>query len=399
MAGLAVGLAMLAALTIGGAIITQRATAQVRAFTQITNHWGLVFVAISAEDEALHKYLATGTDLDHAALAAMIGTAEPDLTWLAAHGGSEETFQVSLLRYDYLRYTSTLRAVLAAGSRQDQGAIDANVQPAALGFASLRRQVVANVERNQQDLNAYLAAVDRRNRTLRSFALGVFGADLATFALCAAILIGYQRRIERQAITSHHQAMHDSLTGLANRALFRDRADQALRLAARTRQPFGLVAIDLNGFKQVNDTLGHHSGDLLLKHVADRLSECVRDTDTIARLGGDEFSILLPNVTSVADATDVAERVLRAIRQPLDLDGVPAEVGGSIGVAVFPTHGDRVEQLLQHADAAMYTAKRHRLGVCVYDAIEHHEPTPTPTPTPVEAVAGAGHLSPAPVLP
>jgi diguanylate cyclase (GGDEF)-like protein len=391
MAGLAVGLAVLAALTIGGAISTQRATAQVRAFTQITNHWGLVFVQISEEDEALHKYLATGTDLDHAALATVIGAAEPDLTWLAGHGGAEETFQVSLLRYDYLRYTSTLRAVLDAGSRQDQGAIDANVQPAALGFAALRRQVVANVERNHRNLNAYLAAVDLRNRTLRSFAVGVFGADLATFGLCAAILIGYQRRIERQAVASHHQAMHDSLTGLPNRTLFRDRADQALRIAARTRQPFGLIAIDLNGFKQINDTLGHHSGDLLLKHVAARLNESVRDTDTIARLGGDEFSMLLPNVTSVADATEVAERVLLAIGQPLDLDGTPVEVGGSIGVAVFPTHGDRIEQLLQHADAAMYTAKRHRLGVCVYDAIERHEPAP--------AAAPAAHLSPAPVLP
>jgi diguanylate cyclase (GGDEF)-like protein len=392
MAGLAVGLAALAALTIGGTVSTQRATAQVRAFTQVTNRWGQVFVGISEEDEALHKYLATGTDLDHAALAAAIGTAEPDLTWLATHGGNEEAFQVSQLRYDYLPYTKTLRAVLDAGRWHDQTAIDANVQPAALGFASLRRQAMANVERNQRELNAYLAGVDLRNRTLRTIALVVFAADLATFALCAAMLLGYQRRIERQAISSHHQAMHDSLTGLANRALFRDRADQALRVAARTRQPFGLVAIDLNGFKQVNDTLGHHIGDLLLKHVGDRLSECVRDTDTIARLGGDEFSILLPNVTSVADATEVAERVLRAIKQPLDIEGRSVEVGGSIGIAVFPAHGERLEQLLQRADAAMYTAKRHRLGICVHGTTDHHEPAP------VEATTVLGRLSPDPAM-
>ena len=392
MAGLALGLAALAALTVGGAISTQEATAKVRAFSKVTNHWGLVFVQISEEDAALRKYLDTGTSLDHTALSLATGAAEPPLTWLAEHGGSEEAFQVSLLRNDYLRYTNTLRAILDAGRQHDQAAIDANVQPASLGFATLRRQVVANVERNQRDLSAYLADVDLRNRTLKSFAVGVFGADLATFALCSAILIGYQRRIERQALTSRHQALHDSLTGLANRTLFRDRADQAVKLAARTRQPFGLVAIDLNGFKQVNDTLGHHSGDLLLQHVAERLIECVRDTDTIARLGGDEFSILLPNVTSIADATEVAERVLRAIKQPLDLDGVPAEVGGSIGVAVFPDHGEDIEQLLQRADAAMYTAKRHRLGICVYDAIEQYEPAP------VEAAPDLGRRSPEPVL-
>jgi diguanylate cyclase (GGDEF)-like protein len=239
----------------------------------------------------------------------------------------------------------------------------------------------------------YLAAVDERNRALRTFTIGVFGADLATFALCTAILIGYQRRIERQAVSSHHQAMHDSLTGLANRALFRDRADQALRLASRTSQPFALVAIDLNGFKQINDTLGHHAGDLLLKHVADRLGECVRETDTIARLGGDEFSIVLPNVTSIEHATEVAERVLRAIVQPLDLDGAPATVGGSIGVAVYPEHGEHLEELIQHADAAMYTAKRHRLGICVY------EPTGRRDPAQLEAAVAAGRRTPDPVLP
>jgi diguanylate cyclase (GGDEF)-like protein len=393
LAGLAVGLAALAALAIAGAVSTGRATAQVREYTQVSRHWGQVFVRISEEDEALQQYLNTGTDLDRAALAAAIGAAEPELTWLTANGGPEEVFQVTQLRYDYLRFTNTLRAVLNAGRRGDQAAIDAHVRPAAIEFAALRRQAVGNVERNQKNLNVYLAAVDERNRALRTFTIGVFGADLATFALCTAILIGYQRRIERQAVSSHHQAMHDSLTGLANRALFRDRADQALRRASRTSQPFALVANHLNGFKQINDTLGHHAGDLLLKHVADRLGECVRETDTIARLGGDEFSIVLPNVTSIEHATEVAERVLRAIVQPLDLDGAPATVGGSIGVAIYPEHGEHLEELIQHADAAMYTAKRHRLGICVY------EPTGRRDPAQLEAAVAAGRRTPDPVLP
>jgi diguanylate cyclase (GGDEF)-like protein len=379
LAGLAVGLAALAALTIGGTLSTERATAQVRESNRVSSAWERVFVQVGHEDEALHKYLATGTSIDWLALRAAIGSAEQSLDWLAAHGGSDEAFQVVQLRADYGRYEHTLRAIVAAGEQGRQYEIDANVQPAALAYAALRRQAVANVERQRRELEDYLATVDARNRTLQSLALVVFAVDLATFALCTAILIGYQRRVERQAATSRHQAMHDALTGLANRVLFRDRADQALRIAARTREPVGVIALDLNGFKQVNDTLGHHSGDLLLKHVGARLADCVRDTDTIARLGGDEFAILLPNVTSVADAAEVAQRVLQAIRRPLDLDGTPAEVGGSIGVAVFPDHGDHTELLLQHADSAMYTAKRGRLGVQVYD--------PRPPADPEDATA------------
>jgi len=365
MVGLALGLAALATLTIGGTRSTERATAQVRASNQVSSAWETVFVKISREDEALHSYLATGTELDRIALGKVIGLAEEDLDWLVANGGGDEEFQVAQLRHHYARYENTLQAVVTAGEHDRQAAIDANVQPAALEFAGLRRMSVANVERQRRELEEYLAAVDGRNRNLQSIAVGVFAIDLATFALCTAILIGYQRRVERQAESSRHQALHDALTGLANRVLFRDRAEQALHVASRTGQPVGVIALDLNGFKQVNDTLGHHSGDLLLKHVGARLLECVRDTDTIARLGGDEFAILLPNVSSVADASDVARRVLDAIRVPLELDGQPAEVGASIGVAVYPEHGNDIEMLLQQSDHAMYTAKRGRLGVCV----------------------------------
>jgi diguanylate cyclase (GGDEF)-like protein len=365
MTGLAIGLVALATLTIGGTRSTERATAQVRAATEVISAWERVFVGISQEDEALHSYLATGTELDRTGVRAAIGDAEPHLDWLVAHGGSEEAFQVVQLRNAYARYENTLGAVVTAGEHGRPADIDANVQPAALEFAGLRRTSVANVDRKRRELEVYLAAVDRRNRALRSGAVAILAADFGTFVLCAAILVGYQRRVERAAASSHHQATHDSLTGLANRVLFRDRAEQAMRVAVRTREPVGLVALDLNGFKQVNDTLGHHSGDLLLKHVANRLTECVRDTDTIARLGGDEFAIVLPNVTSVADANEVARRVLESIRQPLHLDGQPAEVGASIGVAVFPEHGGDVELLLQRADSAMYAAKRGKLGVCV----------------------------------
>jgi diguanylate cyclase (GGDEF)-like protein len=365
MAGLALGLAALATLTIGGVRSTERATEQVRASNQVSSAWESVFVSLSREDEALDEYLATGTELDRISLRTVIGLAEGDLAWISENGGSDEAFQVSQLRHYYGQYENTVRAVVAAGQHNQRWQIEAHVQSAAMNFSALRRMAVANVERQRRELEAYLAMVDHRNRVLRSIVIAVFAVDLAMFALCTAILIGYQRRVENQAQFSHHQAMHDPLTGLANRTLFRDRAEQALRVAVRSRQPVAVIGLDLNGFKQVNDTLGHHSGDLLLQHVAERLADCVRDTDTIARLGGDEFAIVLPNVSSVADAAEVARRVLDAIRQPIDLGGMPVTVGASIGVAVFPEHGDDPEALIQQADNAMYTAKRNRLGVCV----------------------------------
>ncbi|WP_157437373.1 GGDEF domain-containing protein [Actinoplanes subtropicus] len=367
MGGLAVGLAALAAITIGGTLSTRRATDQVRASNRVSSAWESVFVQVSTEDEALHAYLATGAEFDRLGLRAAIGAAQERLTWIARTGGSDAAFQVAQIQHYYQQYETTLRAVVTAGQQGRQADVEANIQPAALEFAQLRRMSVASVERERRELEAYLAVVDRRNRALQSLAAGVFALDLMTFVLSSAILIAYQRRVERQAETNHHQAMHDSLTGMANRALFRDRAEQALHLAARTRQPVGIVGLDLNGFKQVNDTLGHHIGDLLLKHVSERLTDCVRETDTVARLGGDEFAILLPNVTSVGNATEVARRILDAIREPIELDGKPVSVGASIGVSVFPEHGTELDALLQKADNAMYQAKRGKLGVCVVD--------------------------------
>lgn len=163
-----------------------------------------------------------------------------------------------------------------------------------------------------------------------------------------------------------YQAMHDMLTGLPNRALFHDRLGNVLASAKRTKDLFALVGIDLDLFKEINDTLGHHAGDLVLQHVANACNKCLRDSDTVARMGGDEFAILLPKVTDMENAVLVAGRILVAIQEPLYLDGHLVEVGASMGVALFPEHGSDAFTLLTHSDAAMYEAKRQKLGVLVY---------------------------------
>jgi diguanylate cyclase (GGDEF)-like protein len=171
-----------------------------------------------------------------------------------------------------------------------------------------------------------------------------------------------------------HQALHDALTGLPNRTLLHDRLAQGLHLRQRHDQPLALLLLDLDRFKEVNDTLGHHYGDLLLQQVAQRLRGALRASDTVARLGGDEFAIVLPG----ADATG-AQQVVQTLRavleEPLVVAGQPLLVGASIGIAVCPEHSAEAATLLRKADVAMYMAKRAGSGAAVYEAtLDEHCP-------------------------
>jgi len=163
-----------------------------------------------------------------------------------------------------------------------------------------------------------------------------------------------------------HQAMHDTLTRLPNRALFYDRLGNTLSSSKRSQELFAVVGLDLDLFKEINDTLGHHVGDLVLQHVANACDKILRDSDTVARMGGDEFAILLPKVTDMERAMQVAQRVLAAIKEPLEIDGRMIEVSASLGIAMFPQHGEDELALITHSDAAMYEAKRQKLGVLAY---------------------------------
>ncbi len=174
---------------------------------------------------------------------------------------------------------------------------------------------------------------------------------------------------------SHRQAVTDSLTGLPNRRLFLDRAERAVAIARRDGSRVGVMIIDLDRFKEVNDTLGHHSGDVMLQEIARRLSAAVRESDTIARLGGDEFAVLLPGVDGATGAQAVAEALGAAIGEPIMLGDLALDSEASIGIALYPDHGGDVAQLLQRADVAMYTAKADHLGHAFYGP-EHDEYSP-----------------------
>jgi len=161
----------------------------------------------------------------------------------------------------------------------------------------------------------------------------------------------------RAAIAKEHQAMHDALTGLPNRVLFHDRVEQAIHAARRSGHGCTVMLLDLDHFKEINDTLGHHQGDRLLQEVATRLRAALRASDTVARIGGDEFGVLVHGATDAADGTLVAETLVAQLREPFVVDATTLQVGGAIGFARCPEHGADVETLLQHADIAMYAAK------------------------------------------
>jgi diguanylate cyclase (GGDEF)-like protein len=163
-----------------------------------------------------------------------------------------------------------------------------------------------------------------------------------------------------------HQAFFDALTELPNRSLLQDRLRQALAASRRTGEPVALLLLDLNRFKEVNDTFGHAAGDVLLREVAIRLKKEFRETDTLSRLGGDEFSIVLPGNDATA-AQMAARRIIRTLEQPIVVQGQSMEVGASIGIALSPEHGTDPDALLRHADVAMYAAKRQGLGFSLYE--------------------------------
>jgi diguanylate cyclase (GGDEF)-like protein len=179
-------------------------------------------------------------------------------------------------------------------------------------------------------------------------------------------------RLRGQVEQIEKLALYDALTGLANRRLFHDRLEQSFLAARRNGDGFSLMLLDLDRFKEINDTLGHQTGDAVLGHLATRLKEVARESDTVARLGGDEFAVVLNGAHDGASALFVAERIRRALEDPFVIgDDLSLQLETSIGIAVFPQHGEDGEQLLKHADIALYASKDAHAPV-VY-AAEHDQ--------------------------
>jgi diguanylate cyclase (GGDEF)-like protein len=161
-------------------------------------------------------------------------------------------------------------------------------------------------------------------------------------------------------------AYYDPLTDLPNRTLFTDRLQQAVLIGRRKKHCFALMFMDLDRFKDINDTLGHHAGDQVLQQAAACIKSCMRESDTVGRMGGDEFAILLPTVSRRSGATTMARKILAALIKPLQIGNRNLEIGASLGIALFPEHGNETDNLMRAADAAMYEAKHTQSGFKVY---------------------------------
>ena len=177
-----------------------------------------------------------------------------------------------------------------------------------------------------------------------------------------AELVRSNAELQRSATQLNHAANHDSLTGLPNRKLFHERLEQAIAWAKEKEQLLALLFLDLDGFKQINDTKGHDIGDLLLTAVARRLTGCLRGSDTVARLGGDEFTVILPGIPSSQDAARVATKLLTTLARPFELDGHLISITSSVGISLYPHQASDLETLLKEADNAMYRAKQSGKG-------------------------------------
>lgn len=175
------------------------------------------------------------------------------------------------------------------------------------------------------------------------------------------------KRVHKRQSDLEHQALHDALTALPNRALLQERMAHHIQVARREHRKISLLMIDLDRFKEINDTLGHHVGDKVLIEVGFRITTQLREIDTVARLGGDEFAVILPD-TDDEQAISVARKLLSMMKDEFKVDELHLHLGMSIGISSFPDHGIDVATLIQHADVAMYVAKNNKAGYSVYDA-------------------------------
>ncbi|HEY5077912.1 MAG TPA: EAL domain-containing protein, partial [Acidimicrobiia bacterium] len=214
---------------------------------------------------------------------------------------------------------------------------------------------------------ALLAVADthRTGRIVLGVDVAILIAAIVLMTATGVALTRSRDRLQSQSDLNHHQALHDSLTGLPNRTLFQDRAAQALRAAKRSGDQIAVLLVDLDRFKDVNDTLGHHYGDLLLEQIAQRFSRALRAGDSVARLGGDEFAVLLIR-TSHSDAITAAKRLTDVLHEAFIIRDISLDVEASIGIALAGPDDD-IETALRHADVAMYEAKTQHLPIATYE--------------------------------
>ncbi len=354
------GVAIVGSRAISSETKTARASAKAAVLYQDAKFYG------ASQDGELNQYLVTG---DPDALAAFKTAAAGLTRSLQAIESDQDVRAIGDILDEqriYAAQAAQLFRLADAGRMSEMSDVqrfqaEPILQHMTDELAALQQQHQATADAQLEQVQAHSAALDVGTPIALALVL------LLLFGL-SAVGRAYRRNVEEQAL-------HDALTQLPNRILFADRAAQAVRAAARNDSEPAVIMLDLDRFKEVNDTLGHHEGDRLLVDVAARITEVLRPADTVARLGGDEFAVLLTS-GGAKTAHRVAERIGEALEPAFILDGVTVSVEASMGVAVYtPVAGEtvlepaeRASQLLRHADIAMYDAKLTRIGIAHYSS-------------------------------
>ena len=359
--GLAAVLMLLAGFSLWAAVRTNAAARQVDRDSTEQDVWQNARVTLANAEFARHGYLEHQRVEARADVARELQALREALQYIVQHADPDDVTFARQVREELEQYQEATARLLAAVAVDDTGRVEAievrEVEPL---YVALAEQLDEGAQDEQEQVRASVGAQRQLGGTLVLAVPVVFTVGLGLLAGCWLLLLGYQRRIK-------HQALSDALTGLPNRTLLHDRTGQAIRQADRELSPTALLLIDLDRFKEVNDTLGHHYGDQLLLQVGQRLQAALRQVDTVARLGGDEFAVLLPRIASAEGAVAVARKLQAALEEPFPLDGLTVDVEASIGMALYPEHGNDPEELLQRADIAMYTAKETHAGFVLFD--------------------------------
>ena len=253
----------------------------------------------------------------------------------------------------------------ARADLQEHGSVVEVFQP--VRFGTVGTAEVVGVLMTAIPYGPVAAAIDLEVSRLRVVLFTVF---LLLYAVLFRLVANASVELRARADQNEWQARHDGLTGLPNRVLFSE--EIATELDVTPSGPIAVVMLDLDRFKEVNDTLGHHHGDLLLMEVGQRLEATLRPSDRVARFGGDEFALMLADVKDTATALVVANRIVEAIAEPFEVGGLRLDVGASLGLAMSPEHGTDLATLLQKADIAMYQAKREGSDCVLYDPDNDH---------------------------
>ena len=363
----AVALVVLMVLSIVGSFATDRSAVRTQRAVALNTAYQMAATGVAAEESLDRSYRLEPGPVALAAYRAAQEQLTRALVDVQRLGAVNDRASASKIQGQQVIYVRAAFVMFAAVDRHESVAAvsaidDGTVDPL---FTAMQVSLDAAAVRHQAEASQQLAAMHRTDHLVSALDLAILAAGILLIAVASVALARSQRRLRTQSDLNEYQALHDSLTGLPNRTLFQDRTEQALQAAQGSGDPVAVMLVDLNRFKDVNDTLGHHYGDLLLGQIAQRFVTALRAGDSVARLGGDEFAVLLC-ATSPEDAVSAATRLTDVLRGAFTVKDISLDVEASIGIAFAGPETD-VETALRHADVAMYEAKSQHLPYATYE--------------------------------